>query len=160
MYTWFDSISRGLDRVPVVKRGALALLRLPAVQTSAPVNFLLNMKEKSQRRRGEQDGPSEVWIETTNRCNAACPICPHRGMRRRKGVMEYSLYTKIIDDCSTLRSVRRIQMNLTGEPLLDKDIVRRIRYAHQKCDAKTALFTNGALLDRELDGEALAGHAH
>jgi len=76
-------------------------------------------------------------------------------MRRQKGVMDYSLYTKIIDGCSALPSVRRIQMNLTGEPLLDKHIVQRIRYAHKKCVVKTELFTNGSLLERDTANELL-----
>ncbi len=90
--------------------------------------------------------PELVIIENTNACNARCILCPQNKMKRQKGVMDLDLYRKIIDDCALL-GIRRVQLNATGEPLLDKDFVRRIIYAKEKGIQETSFFTNGFLLD-------------
>ena len=42
--------------------------------------------------------PDIVQIESTNLCNAKCVFCPRDEMHRRQGVMDFDLFTKIVDE--------------------------------------------------------------
>jgi len=92
--------------------------------------------------------PRTVRIETTNACNAKCIICPHRKMERPVSYMGYALYEKIIDECSRY-NCRSIHLHNFGEPLLDKNLAERVRYAKQKGIKRVAIFSNGLLLTAE-----------
>jgi MoaA/NifB/PqqE/SkfB family radical SAM enzyme len=92
--------------------------------------------------------PAVVRIETTNACNARCVICPHRQMSRPVRQMEEPLYTRIVDECSAHRC-REIHLHNFGEPLLDKRLEERVRYAKRKGIAKVKIFSNGSLLSPE-----------
>ncbi len=92
--------------------------------------------------------PDVVRVETTNACNARCTICPHRTMRRPICTMEESTFRRIIDECAAHRC-REVHLHNFGEPLLDKNLERRIRYAKQAGIEKVKIFSNGALLTAE-----------
>jgi MoaA/NifB/PqqE/SkfB family radical SAM enzyme len=92
--------------------------------------------------------PAVVRIETTNACNARCVICPHRQMSRQVRQMDEPLYTRIIDQCAANRC-KEIHLHNFGEPLLDKRLEDRVRYAKRKGIAKVKIFSNGSLLSPE-----------
>jgi radical SAM protein with 4Fe4S-binding SPASM domain len=89
--------------------------------------------------------PPVVRIETTNACNARCIICPHRDMRRPIVCMDETLYRRLIDECSAA-GCREVHLHNFGEPLLDKHLDERIRYAKSKGIRKVKIFCNGSLL--------------
>ena len=89
--------------------------------------------------------PNTVRIETTNACNAKCVICPHREMQRPVCQMDDALYEKIIDECSGY-NCGNVHLHNFGEPLLDKNLAKRVRYAKQKGIKRVAIFSNGSLL--------------
>ncbi len=96
--------------------------------------------------------PVSVAIQTTSYCNGYCIICPYRVVYNKlpQGVMTWDLYKKIIDECSYYK-VRLLQFFMFGEPLLDKDIVKRLNYAKEKINkAKIIISTNASLLTKEL----------
>lgn len=92
--------------------------------------------------------PRTVRIETTNACNAKCVICPHRQMKRLACSMDDALYKRIIDECSEYRC-GSVHLHNFGEPLLDKKLAERVRYAKQKGIARVAIFSNGSLLTED-----------
>jgi len=92
--------------------------------------------------------PAVVRIETTNACNARCVICPHRQMSRPVRQMEESLYTRIIDQCAE-NQCKEVHLHNFGEPLLDKRLEERVRYAKKKGIAKVKIFSNGSLLSAQ-----------
>jgi sulfatase maturation enzyme AslB (radical SAM superfamily) len=92
--------------------------------------------------------PAVVRIETTNACNARCVICPHQRMNRPVGRMDDALFGRIIDQCAAQRC-REVHLHNFGEPLLDKRLEERVRYAKQKGIAKVKIFSNGSLLTPE-----------
>jgi MoaA/NifB/PqqE/SkfB family radical SAM enzyme len=96
--------------------------------------------------------PNTVQIETTNACNASCTICTHSKMKRGIGFLDFHLYTKLIDECAQFKC-RNVHLHNFGEPLLDKDIAKRIRYAKQRGLERVQLFTNGSLLSLEKSHE-------
>ncbi len=92
--------------------------------------------------------PAVVRIETTNACNARCVICPHQRMNRPVGRMDDNLFARIVDECAAWRC-QEIHLHNFGEPLLDKHLEERIRYAKQKGIPKVKIFSNGSLLTPE-----------
>ena len=56
-------------------------------------------------------------------------------MKRPKGTMSMELFTKIIDEATTLPLIDHITFTGLGETLLDKHLIARIRYTRQKMPA-------------------------
>ena len=76
--------------------------------------------------------PYKMKIESTNICNTRCQLCPTGlGLRgRRKGRMEYSQYTELIDQLR--HHLFALDLSMWGDPLVAPDIYDMIRYAHDK----------------------------
>lgn len=93
--------------------------------------------------------PKGIWIEPTNICNLKCTFCFHSNdsMKRQKGMMQQSLYKKIIDDVSCFDP--EIILHHSGESLLHNKLYDFIRYAKQK-GLKVGMTTNGTLLEIEI----------
>lgn len=94
--------------------------------------------------------PRTVRIESTNLCNANCTTCTRDIMTRGKDVMDMGLFKKVVDECSA-NKIRTIHLHNFGEPLIDKGLFEKIRYAKQK-HINTRLFSNLSLLDKEKAG--------
>lgn len=92
--------------------------------------------------------PRTVRIETTNACNAKCIICPHRRMDRPVCHMGDELYERIIDECAG-HNCGSVHLHNFGEPLLDKNLAGRVRYAKEKGIKRVVIFSNGSLLTAE-----------
>jgi len=75
--------------------------------------------------------PYKMKIESTNICNTRCQLCPTGlGLRgRRKGRMEFSQYTRLIDQLK--RHLFALDLSMWGDPLVAPDIYDMIRYAHR-----------------------------
>lgn len=98
--------------------------------------------------------PPVVRVETTNRCNARCRICPHRFMTRPVQTMSDALYRQVIDECAENRC-REVQLHNFGEPLLDRSLPERIAYAKRQGIRKVKFFSNGSLLNEAWARELL-----
>ena len=88
--------------------------------------------------------PFEWEVDTTNICQLKCPLC-HTGLdnvNRMKGVMHFDTFKKTVDEIKG----HTIWLSLYswGEPLLNKQLPRFIRYAHQSRIA-TVISTNLSL---------------
>jgi len=92
--------------------------------------------------------PPVVRIETTNRCNAHCTICPHRRMTRPLETMREPLFRRVIDECAEARC-REVHLHNFGEPLLDRRLEDRIAYAKCLGIDKVKMFCNGSLLTEQ-----------
>ncbi|OHB66257.1 MAG: hypothetical protein A2V70_04890 [Planctomycetes bacterium RBG_13_63_9] len=90
--------------------------------------------------------PSVVRIETTNACNARCIICPHGQIKRPIGRMDDDLFWHIVDQCAEA-GCKEVHLHNFGEPLLDRRLEERIRYAKDQGVPKVKIFTNGSLLE-------------
>ena len=87
----------------------------------------------------------KVNIEVTNTCNLRCRVCPTPMMKRKKGFMSLDNFKIIVDKLPS--TVKKIDMNWSGEPLLNKDIFKMVRYAKDK-GIVTHISTNTMLLDK------------
>jgi len=95
------------------------------------------------------DFPLHVDIESTNACNLRCVMCGRNFMKEKIGFMEWSLFKKIIDECSE-NNLPSIKLNYRGEPLMHPKIVDMVRYAKEKGILEVQFNTNGLLLTEEL----------
>ncbi len=76
--------------------------------------------------------PCHVEIETISACNSACVMCPSAITARGKKVMGDALFHKIIDELAQWDKPPAVSLHGIGEPLLDKKLPERIRYAKDR----------------------------
>jgi MoaA/NifB/PqqE/SkfB family radical SAM enzyme len=102
--------------------------------------------------------PRTVQVQTVTGCNADCVFCPYGQTAADvpRGTMSWDLYRQVLLECAR-HSVRRISPYLMNEPLVDREIWRRIRLASRLVPrARITLTTNGSLLDAAAIEEILA----
>ncbi len=98
--------------------------------------------------------PARLQIETTNRCNAACRMCPILEMDRPKGEMDFALLDKIARELAARPPLRRVILHVMGEPLLNPEFLNFLSHLKKTAPQQPLEFsTNGALLD---EGKAAA----
>lgn len=90
--------------------------------------------------------PQEFQIEPTNLCNFRCPLCSNNSSKRKKGVLSFDKFKQIINNLGV--KVKLLNLTLDGEPLLNKDIFKMVKYARGKKISKIILFTNGSTLHK------------
>ncbi|HEX7085691.1 MAG TPA: radical SAM/SPASM domain-containing protein [Vicinamibacterales bacterium] len=95
--------------------------------------------------RDEAPLPEIVQIESTNICNAKCVFCPRDEMERRQGIMDMTLFKRIVDECAEL-GIAHIRMHNYGEPFVDRALVDKVRYAKQRGIPQVGMISNGSLL--------------
>jgi len=99
------------------------------------------------------DYPLHVDIELASVCNLRCPMCytitPEFKKKVNATLMDYSLYTKLIDECAN-GGVYSIRLSLRGEAFLHKRIADCVRYAKQKGIKEVSTLTNGVRLDEDM----------
>lgn len=90
---------------------------------------------------------SELAIETTSHCNRHCGFCPVSVAPRGKEVMDEALFAKLLGELADLKYSGRIALHFFNEPLLDKDIVAKVRrIAVAAPRASIEIFSNGDFL--------------
>lgn len=118
------------------------------------------MKDKILQSQIEQgrltdsgEFPKVVLIDTVSFCNLACSMCVHPEMTRKKGVMPWNLFTKIIDEVAAEDKNVRVWMVFFGEPFILKNrkpsIFDMIRYAKNKGLTDVVMNTNANLMDED-----------
>ena len=97
--------------------------------------------------------PKVILIDTISYCNLRCSMCVHKEMVRKKGIMPWNLFTKIIDEIAEVDKHVRVWMVFFGEALLLKrktpSIFDMIAYAKSKGLTDVVLNSNGNLLDHK-----------
>ena len=100
------------------------------------------------------ENPKVIFIEPTNYCNYKCTICPITSMKRKRGFMDFDLFKKIIDETSRT-GVKRINLQMYGEPLLHPKLPEMIKYAKSKPTLEIWFDTNVYLLKQKLSEKIL-----
>ncbi len=90
--------------------------------------------------------PLTISIEPTNRCNLKCPECPSGtgSLTRPLGLLDIINFKKIIDEIKY--SSFYLQLFFQGEPFINKNIFKMIKYAREN-NIYTSISTNGLLLN-------------
>ncbi|MDD5530693.1 MAG: radical SAM protein [bacterium] len=89
--------------------------------------------------------PKFVFVELTNICNFDCTFCATRIMKRQKGMMDFNLYRKIVNEAKDI-GINNLNLWLMGEPFLYPKIFECIEYAKDK-NIGVSLITNGSLFN-------------
>lgn len=101
-----------------------------------------------------KDVPLHVDIEVTNACNLRCAMCERNTMKRKVGLMEYSLFCHIIDQCVEI-GVCSVKLNLWGESLVHPQFFEMIDYA-RKNKIYTQFNTNANFLTEAIIQKLIA----
>ncbi|MDD2890039.1 MAG: radical SAM/SPASM domain-containing protein [bacterium] len=99
--------------------------------------------------------PEYLVVDVTNICNLHCPLCP-TGQERKEypiGKMEFRTFKKIVDELGIW--LYEISIGDWGEPFLNDDIYKMLKYAH-KANIKTSIFTNLNILDEKMAQEIIS----
>lgn len=95
------------------------------------------------------DKIEKVYIEVSSACNINCPVCPVGEGHVPSKLISWQTYKKIVDLLPD--SVWVVNYEFRGEPLMNPDFPKMVKYAHEK-GCFTIASTNGMLLDRHIDG--------
>lgn len=105
-------------------------------------------------RRTSLVGPTKVQIQTIDRCNASCIMCPYSSLAKTSSTntMDDALYIKILKDIRKVGTVRSVMLMLQNEPLLDTKLPDRIRLIKEILgrNVQTETVTNGAPLTQTM----------
>jgi MoaA/NifB/PqqE/SkfB family radical SAM enzyme len=116
--------------------------------------------KKSQKFEKEFKFPLYILTELTFSCNYRCPQCVLGDKEETKKLqpeiseMPFELFKKIIDEAEKF-DCTALCMNHTNEPLLVKDLVKRIEYARDHGFLDILMNTNGELLNEEISFKLL-----
>jgi len=114
------------------------------MQIGKTINGFLNEFTYHNKIAKSIGKPTIFAIETTNKCNLACKMCPRQFMKRKVGSMSMKLFKKIIEEAKDYQDF--IILHGMGEPLLDEHIVERIDSAEDN-GIRVNISTNGAFLN-------------
>ena len=99
------------------------------------------------------DYPLHVDIELASICNLKCPMCytitPQFKEKVNAKLMDYNLFTKIIDEIGDGK-VYSIRLSLRGESFLHKRLLDCVRYAKEHGIKEVSTLTNGVRLDEQM----------
>jgi MoaA/NifB/PqqE/SkfB family radical SAM enzyme len=95
--------------------------------------------------------PRTIYLEPTTRCNERCQQCPRTWLPREDDRdLSFDEFRHIVDQ---FPSLERVVLHGLGEPLLNEDLPRMIRYLTAR-GARVLFNSNGTLLTAER-GQAL-----
>lgn len=95
--------------------------------------------------------PRSIYIEPTSRCNELCQQCPRTLLSREDDRdLSFDNFRAIVDQFPVLE---RVVLHGLGEPLLNKDLPRMVRYLKER--GTYVLFNSNGILLNEKRGQAL-----
>ncbi|MBN1103518.1 MAG: radical SAM protein [Deltaproteobacteria bacterium] len=97
--------------------------------------------------------PRRITLELSASCNLSCVMCPRRYGSLSAGLMEWSLFERIVEELS-VHPVEAVVPFFRGESLLHPNFMEMITLLRQKNRADIQLATNALLLTPSL-AEAL-----
>jgi MoaA/NifB/PqqE/SkfB family radical SAM enzyme len=96
------------------------------------------------------DFPSKIQIQTADRCNYLCPMCPYPELSPEGAgaFLPEALYRRLIGEVRAAGRKVKLCLMLQNEPLLDKRFLDFLDYAHRADDAVASIstVTNGSVL--------------
>lgn len=97
--------------------------------------------------------PDHVDLELSSACNMKCPMCYTTTEAFKKQVphknLDFELFTRIVDQLAD-NKVFSIRLSWRGEPTLNKDFLRSIRYAKERGIKEVSTLSNGLRLSLEM----------
>lgn len=119
-------------------------------------NLLKRLAASSAYLRGQTSripGPIELVVESTNRCNQRCPICPRSDGRGEGTDLSPQALAGLLDQVRGQTSF--VDLSLSGEPLLNPAICDLVALAKDRGMA-VYLQTNATVLTEDLGRNLIA----
>ena len=91
------------------------------------------------------DPPLSIDIETASICDLACPHCSREYIVTPDKIMSFEFYKKIVDEAAGLK-VPSIKLNWRGEPLLNPQLEKFVKYAKEMGILEVSINTNAVTL--------------
>jgi len=96
------------------------------------------------------DFPLHINFELIEGCNLRCEYCVCSvPLKKDRDTISFDKYKEIIDE-GMKNKLPSIELNGINEPLLQKDIIKYIQYAHDSGILVISLHTNATLLNEEI----------
>jgi len=120
-------------------------------------NFLLSTLSARLRTGRSFGNPVSITLEPTNICNLRCPVCETGAglLGRKSEIMSYEKFVKIVNKVGP--GANHLMFYYMGEPFLNKEAYRMIRYARDMGLYVTTC-TNGDLISPEALYESGINH--
>ena len=100
--------------------------------------------------------PEIIYIETTNKCNANCIMCPHKYLTRPIMDMPNDIFNDVLHNLKSMDlSKTQIFLHKEGEPFCDTNIVSRILQAKASINAQIGMNTNAMLMTPDIADKIL-----
>lgn len=142
---WRDRYNAYFEQAPALGLPAIAM---PAIPDPEPGQPAFNTKIPDALIDAK-DLPVYIDFNTLNRCNVSCIMCPPAVDYDDKGIQRHGYYRLSIEDfdevCEGLNVKTAHFVGAYAEPLLNKDIFKLVRRAHEE-GAFTAITTNATIL--------------
>lgn len=113
------------------------------------LNYSEVAKKQLDRQLENFPFPPVFILDTISHCTLRCHMCPHKDLTRKKGIMSWDLYKKLIDEIAAKKPDARVWITFAGEGSILKDLPERIAYAKQAGLKDVVLNSNGTRLTRE-----------
>ena len=117
---------------------------------STAVKMLCVRSYNPKLRQTSMRGPVAIQIQTIDRCNASCLMCPCSSSVKTASAqsMDDRLYRRILDEIRSAGTVKLLMLMLQNEPLLDRKFAARVRLARELLgrSVRIATVTNGTPL--------------
>ena len=102
--------------------------------------------------------PYSINIDPASICNFKCKFCPSgykdliNHSARKQGLMEFSLFKKIIDDMKQFDTkIKRVNLWKDGEPFLNQQLADMVKYIKDSnVSDEVWISTNGYLLEQDI----------
>lgn len=108
----------------------------PYITPAKIYNMLLNIVELKLNVTRPRSLPPYLKVETTSLCQMACPGCAHgkrenkRELSRGKVQLRLEEFKSVMDPI--FRAVLGVSLSFRGEPLLGRELIPIIEYAHSR----------------------------
>lgn len=119
-----------------------ALKKVPALRMAW--YYLYFRERRRQLIQSLPPVPRKLKLELTNGCNLRCMMCPNAAAKRKRGMMDWNLFTQIIQEAKQIK-IPHIGMYSTGESLLHPRFCDMVAYAKEQ-ELYVSVCTNAQLL--------------
>ena len=116
--------------------------------TEYRTNWKENPKLAYETNNWNSFNPLCLDIETASICDLACPHCFREYIMTPDKIMKFDFYKRIIDTAAELK-VPSVKLNWRGEPLLNPQLEKFIKYAKDNGILEVSINTNATHLTKE-----------
>lgn len=146
-------LSKALKAIPVPIRQSLGpfwfAIRLLKKRPRGYRNYLLSMLSEKTHLKKSLGNPVSITLEPINTCNLKCPVCETGAgvLERKSQIMSYDDFVRIMDKVG--RGANHLMLYYMGEPFLNKNVYKMIRYA-RNMGLYVTTCTNGDIVEPEM----------